>query len=85
MTDLLETLQKLPPICASRLPSDDSPILIKRGVKGYFKVDHPDFDVNGFNARHGVTGKQKFAMEIGSMFGWHVPAADPDYEYKSAT
>jgi hypothetical protein len=47
-------------------------------VIGYFPA-HPRLDVEGFNARHGVTDIQREAMEIGSCFGWEVPGADPDY------
>ena len=78
MTDVLETLKKLPEMCAARSPSDDSPILIKRGVSGYWPAPRPDFDVDGFNARQGITAAQVEAMQIGSMFGWDVPGADPD-------
>lgn len=30
------------------------------------------------NQRNGVTPQQAEAMEIGSMFGWEIPGADPD-------
>lgn len=30
------------------------------------------------NAMEGVTPPQLSAMHAGSMFGWHVPAANPD-------
>lgn len=78
MQDVLETLKKLPKLCASRLPSTDEPILIRRGVKGYWKAPRRDLDVDRFNARHGVTKGQEAAMLIGSMYGWEVPGADPD-------
>jgi hypothetical protein len=71
------TLEKLPEMCAARNPSDGKPILIKRGVKGYFPVNN-NLDVDGFNARGGVTAAQVEAMTAGSMFGWDCPAADPD-------
>lgn len=77
MTDVLATLNKLPEMCAARLPSTDEPILIKRGVPGYWPT-RPDFDVDGFNQRKGISAAQVEAMQIGSMFGWHVPGADPD-------
>ena len=77
MTDVLATLAKLPRMCASRLLSDGSPIFIRRGVSGYFPAA-PGFDVDYFNAIHWITPAQIEAMEAGSMFGWEVPAADPD-------
>ncbi len=78
MNDVLETLKKLPRMCAANNPADDSPILIKRGVKGYWPAPRPGFDVDAFNARHGVTVQQREAMLAGSMFGWELPVADPD-------
>lgn len=75
--DVLNTLQKLPPMCAGRHPSDGSAILIKRGVAGYWPA-RPDFDVDRFNARYNISAAQVEAMQIGSMFGWEVPGADPD-------
>jgi hypothetical protein len=78
MTDVLATLQKLPPICASRHPSDhNQAIMIRRGIAGYYLAS-ANFDVDGFNIRHGITAAQIEAMEIGSMFGWDVPGANPD-------
>ena len=83
MTDVLETLKKLPVECASRLPADKSPILIRRGVAGYWPM-HPGFDPDAFNARNEITPAQVQAMEIGSMFGWDCPGADPDYKFKES-
>lgn len=76
-TTVLATLKKLPEICASRSMIDNSPIMLRRGVIGYYPAP-PSLDVDGFNARHGVTKAQQDAMEIGSCFGWEVPGADPD-------
>ena len=77
MKDGLKTLEKLPEICAARSLTDGSPIMIRRGVSGYYPAP-PSLDVDGFNARHNVSAAQRLAMEIGSMFGWEVPGADPD-------
>lgn len=73
--DVADTLAKLPPMCAARAPGTDEPILIKRGVQGYWPWHG---DVDRFNARHGVDWMQVEAMLCGSMFGWDCPAADPD-------
>ncbi len=76
--DVLENLKKLPPICAAKMPGTGEPILIKRGEMGYYGRPST-FDVDGYNQRHGVTRYQVDAMLAGSMFGWEVPGADPDY------
>ena len=36
------------------------------------------------NRTQGITHEQELAMEIGSMFGWEVPGADPDNHRKEA-
>lgn len=77
MTDILATLAKLPELCAARLPTDNSPILIRRGSAGYWPF-RPDLDVEAFNAHHGISTAQVEAMLCGSMFGWDSPAADPE-------
>lgn len=67
---------KLPDLCAARLPIDNSPILIRRGERGYHPA--PGLDVDAYNARHNISEAVAEAMLIGSMFGWHVPGANPD-------
>ena len=71
-------LAKVPSYAASTLPSTGEPVLIQRGIVGYFPA-RPDLDVAAFNATHGVTPAIQKAMEMGSMFGWDVPGADPDH------
>lgn len=75
-TDVMTHLAKLPTMCASINATTGETILIKRGVAGFYPF--PGKDAERFNARHGVTKAQRLAMEIGSMFGWEVPGADPD-------
>lgn len=72
-----ENLSKLPPFCASRLPSTNEPILIKAGERGYYR-GWPGLNPEEFNAEIGVTEAQVSAMEAGSMFGWEVPGANPE-------
>ena len=74
---VLDNLHKLPEICASVSLINHSPIIIRRGVMGYYPAP-PKLNVDRFNIRHNVTTAQREAMEIGSMFGWEVPGADPD-------
>jgi hypothetical protein len=83
--DVLETLKKLPPECFSTLPSDRCRLIgLHRGVPGYTplkRCDTPEAAEDlaaHWNANRGVTDAQREAMIAGSMFGWHVPAADPD-------
>lgn len=86
MTDVLETLKKLPELCYTVLKSDPNQLIaIKRGVVGYYPIHKPlPFNtaakewakkLNG----DAVTTEQVEAMENGSMFGWEVPGADPDF------
>ena len=66
----------LPEICASRRPGDDAPILIRRGILGYWLAPdqlHPEY----FNKKHRISDAQHDAMLIGCMFGWDVPGATP--------
>lgn len=77
----MTNLHKLPKFCVARLkrshnPSDDSLILIKRGESGYWPAGGFTED---YNERRGITKDQVEAMLIGSMFGWDVPGADPDW------
>jgi hypothetical protein len=75
--DIMEILADLPKVCAARKPDDNTPIIIRRGEPGYHPAPRQDFDVDGFNSRHNVTAAQVEAMLAGSMFGFHVPGADP--------
>ena len=72
---------KLPKIAASRLLTDGSAILIRRGESGYYPAG--DIDPTHFNTQRGITPAQVAAMEIGSMFGWEVPGADPDEKHNA--
>ena len=77
MADVRHALKKLPPLCAARHPTDGTPIVLKRGVRGYLPAS-PRLDVDAFNSCHGITPAQVEAMEIGSHFGWDMPVADLD-------
>lgn len=82
---LESNLAKLPETCFGINPGAegvDSLILIKRGERGYYPTEgygaKSELLVDHFNARMGVTRAQRMAMEIGSMFGFDLPGADPD-------
>lgn len=93
MADVLEILKKLPELCATFNMVDGEPIIIKRGVMGYYPApqlkQHPvNADrgigrttierVQAFNEAHNATPRHIAAMHAGSMFGWEIPAADID-------
>ena len=68
----------LPPVCASRHPSTGKTIFIRAGVKGYWEASEHT-DPNEFNRDANLTPRQVAAMEVGSLFGFDVPGADPNH------
>lgn len=75
--------KKLPEFCYCYHPVTKHPIRIYRGTDGYAPPLYPEVWVEEINGNIGVTVEQEEAMLAGSMFGWHIPLADPD-TYKSA-
>lgn len=76
---------KLPEICYSFLRSTKELIVIKRGESGYYRTgcfcdsyEEAQNIVDSRNEMLGVTKQQAAAMGVGSMFGWDVPAANPE-------
>lgn len=74
----------LPDKCYSVLPNGDEIITIKKGEDGYYHTDKYGHDrqaaqaiVDEYNGQLGVSKAQEAAMLAGSVFGWHVPGADP--------
>jgi hypothetical protein len=72
----------LPDVCYVFEPSVGYGLCaLKRGTKGFYPVkDYPHANqdlCDRLNNRLGVTKAQREAMLAGSMFGWHIPAADP--------
>ena len=55
--NISEVLADLPEICAAHLPSENSPILIKRGTRGYCQR-WETYDGERFNKYHGITDAQ---------------------------
>ena len=82
-TDKLHTQHKtaagLPEDCYTHPAGADHLGIIKRGELGYYRTDFPGDDriARRLNERRGISPAQQQAMEIGSMFGWAVPGADP--------
>ena len=80
MTDVLDTLKKLPTECFAKTPLGET-VKIKRGVMGYYKVTTSLVglvDIDKVNEGMGCSKAQQAAMLAGSMFGWETPGADPD-------
>jgi hypothetical protein len=73
----------LPDKCFSYLESTGEMIVINKGEPGYTPTARygggvtPREAVDAANKAMGVTRTQEEAMVAGSMFGWHVPGADP--------
>lgn len=84
LRDAQRTAHDLPLMCWSRLKSTNQIVMLKYKETGYWPYDagdHPGQDVqqivDALNQKAGISKAQVAAMEAGSMFGWHVPAADP--------
>lgn len=79
MPDIASILAKLPPVCFATKPWTNETVLILRGEPGYIPFDRPG-SAEKLNAAlpPPPTPEQVEAMLAGSMFGWHVPLADPD-------
>ena len=77
---------ELPDTCLSTLPSTGQLIVLKHGVRGYYRsewdtgnrAENRDI-ADSHNRRRGITDIQETAMMAGSMFGWDTPGADPQW------
>lgn len=81
---------KLPANCFTVSDLDGSLILIQNGEQGYYpsswSTNDPEQNrriADSYNQKLGITPEQEKAMSAGSMFGWDVPAADPDFWRKA--
>lgn len=60
-------------------------MMIIRGEKGlHWDRNVVKFSADELNQFHGVTPEQVRAMEVGALFSWDVPGADPDYHREGA-
>jgi hypothetical protein len=81
----VSTAEGLPEVCAARNPHDNSPVLLKRGESGFWPMTATNVTPEECNKAWGVTKAQVEAMLAGSLFGWHVPGADPQYYNEDGT
>lgn len=85
--DVIPLRSSLPDLCYSNLGSTGAVIILKKGEIGYYKPDIPRTSkeeakaiVDDMNRKLGVSEEQQAAMHAGSIWGFHVPAADPDFQ-----
>lgn len=77
----MENKYNLPMECFGTLPTTGETILIKFGEQGYYPQDSLKWEnAEDLNKRiFGITDKAVVeAMQSGSMFGWEVPATNPE-------
>lgn len=80
-----DVMDRLPPFSFGVSMTDKKVVKLKRGVMGYYPTPalppntDPDSWALEMNKREGVDEWQAEAMMNGSIFGFHVPAADPAY------
>lgn len=71
----------LPDFCFADNDIDNTIVIIKNGVEGYIPYENnfQKLSVDELNESIGVSKAQAAAMKTGSMFGWNVPGANPDF------
>ena len=82
---------ELPDFCLSTIPSTGQLIILKKGERGYYasEWDTGNREENrniaqSHNRRRGISDIQEAAMSAGSMFGWSLPGADPQWYLDNA-
>ena len=82
---------ELPDFCFSTIPSTGQLIILKKGERGYYasEWDTGNREENqniaqAHNRRRGISDIQEAAMSAGSMFGWSLPGADPQWYLDNA-
>lgn len=82
--DTISTPRGLPDACAVIHITDPRQVtMVNKAQRGYYSIMHAATPreacevVTAINTALGVTPQQREAMQHGSMFGWHCPAADP--------
>lgn len=87
-----QQLEALPVVCFVVIQSNapgEYVGAVRRGERGYSKTDYDERDLSKakelvahMNKKLGVTELQADCMHTGSLFGWDVPGADPEYMAK---
>ena len=82
---------ELPETCLATLPGAGDLIVIKRGETGYYRSDWDTGDkmknqeiADFHNRKCGITPAQVEAMQSGSLFGFHLPGANPQVYFDEA-
>ena len=82
---------ELPNFCLSTLPSTGQLIILRKGERGYYasdwdtgKREENQNIAREHNRRRGISDIQEAAMSAGSMFGWSLPGADPQWYLDNA-
>lgn len=82
---------ELPETCFATLPGTGDLIILKRGETGYYPSEWDTGDrtknreiADYQNYGHGIIPAQVQAMMVGSMYGFHVPGADPQIYFDKA-
>ena len=82
---------ELPDFCLSTLPSTGQLIILRKGECGYYASDWDTGNreenqniAREHNRRRGISDIQEAAMSAGSMFGWNLPGADPQWYLDNA-
>ena len=72
----------LPDYCfAEDMVNPGEIIIIRYGESGYHKTEYKG-NAMEYNEKIGVTWAQMQGMITGSMFGWDVPGANPEFHEK---
>lgn len=79
LLDKLSKARGLPRYCYSRNSVNGEDVILTFPEKGYrpYRKGTLDKPASVLNQELGVTYQQVAAMQIGSMFSWNVPGADP--------
>ena len=83
---------ELPDFCLSTLPSSGQLIILRKGERGYYasdwdtgKREENQNIAREHNRQRGISDIQEAAMIAGSMFGWNLPGADPQWYRESGS